>query len=337
MKIVIDDKIPFIRGVFEPYAEVVYRPGGEIDTRTVREADALIVRTRTRCDGALLDGSRVRIVATATIGYDHIDRDYCLCRGIRVATAEGCNARGVLQWVFAALAAWGVEPRGTRLGIVGVGNVGGAVLEMAQAAGFEAVCCDPPRVERGDRGTEHFVSLPELLRQADIVTVHLPLDDSTRGLFGTEAFAAMRPGVFFLNSSRGEVVDEAALKAGLRSGRVARAALDVWAGEPQIDRELLALTSVATPHVAGYSLQGKAMGTAMSVRAVAETLGLPLPRTWYPAGAPVQHPRPTLTWTEISERMPAYYDILADDAALRRAPERFEELRGNYRFREEFF
>lgn len=334
----IDDKIPFIRGVFEPYAEVVYRPGGAIDAETVRRADALVVRTRTRCDEALLDGSRVRIVATATIGYDHIDRDYCRRRGIRVATAAGCNARGVLQWVFAALGALKIDPRTTTLGIVGVGNVGGAVRELAQAVGFgEVVCCDPPRVERREPGTEHFVSLEELSGRADVVTTHVLLDDSTRGMMGAAVFGAMRPGTVFLNSSRGEVVDEGALKEALRNGRVGRAALDVWAGEPQIDRELLSLATIATPHIAGYSLQGKAMGTALSVRAVAAELGLPIRADWYPEGAPVQHPCTTISWREITERMPAYYDILADDAALRAAPERFEALRSDYRFREEFF
>lgn len=338
MKIVIDDKIPFIRGVFEPYAEVVYRPGGAIDAETVREADALVIRTRTRCDERLLDGCRVRIVATATIGYDHIDSAYCRRRGIRVATAAGCNARGVLQWVCAALGALEVDPSRTKLGIVGVGNVGGAVRAMAEAAGFgEVICCDPPRVERGERGTERFVSLAELLRRADVVTTHVLLDDSTRGMMGAEAFGAMRRGAIFLNSSRGEVVDEGALKAALRSGRVSRVAIDVWGGEPRIDRELLALATIATPHIAGYSLQGKAMGTALAVRAVADELGLPIGAEWYPAEAPVQHPCTEITWAEIAERMPRYYDILADDAALRAAPERFEELRGDYRFREEFF
>ncbi len=338
MKIVIDDKIPFIRGLFEPYAEVAYRPGGAIDAETVREADALVVRTRTRCDAVLLDGSRVRIVATATIGYDHIDRAYCAARGIRVATAAGCNARGVLQWVFAALGVLRVDPSRTALGIVGVGNVGTAVREAATAVGFrEVICCDPPRVERGEPGTERFVTLSELLRRSDVVTTHVLLDDSTRGMMGEEAFGAMRPGAIFLNSSRGEVVDEGALKAALRSGRVARTAIDVWGGEPRIDRELLSLTTVATPHVAGYSLQGKAMGTALAVRAVADELGLPIGAAWYPEGAPVQHPRAEITWAEVVERMPAYYDITADDAALRAAPERFEELRGDYRFREEFF
>lgn len=337
MKIVIDDKIPFIQGVFEPYAEVAYLPGGKIDAAAVRTADVLVIRTRTRCNAALLDGSRVRLIATATIGYDHIDTRYCRERGIRVATAAGCNARGVLQWVFAALLALGVRPAGTTLGIIGVGNVGCAIRHAAEAVGFDVLCCDPPRRSRGETGTEAFVTQEELLRRADVVTTHVLLDDTTRGMASTSFFATMRPGTIFLNSSRGEVVDEATLKAALRSGQVAQAALDVWGHEPDIDRELLGMTALATPHIAGYSLQGKAMGTAMSVRTVAAFLGLPLPADWYPDGAPRQHPRSALTWDEVARDMPAHYDIRTDDAALRHEPERFEELRGNYRFREEFF
>lgn len=337
MRIVIDDKIPFIRGVFEPYAEVLYRPGTEIDAAEVQQADILIVRTRTRCGAALLEGSAVRMIATATIGYDHIDLDYCRKRGIRVATAAGCNARGVLQWVFAALLATGVQPQGTTLGIIGVGNVGNAVREAAAAAGFRVVCCDPPRRSRCEKGTEDFVPLPELLRQADAVTVHVLLDETTRGMASESFFAAAKPGLVFLNSSRGEVVDERALKEAIRSGAVSRAAIDVWNGEPHIDRELLELTAVATPHIAGYSLQGKAMGTALSVRAVASFLKLPIPQDWYPDPVLRQHPRIGLSWDAIRTEMPRYYNILSDDAALRSAPERFEELRGDYRFREEFF
>lgn len=337
MKIVIDDKIPFIRGVFEPYAAVVYLPGGRIGPADVRDADALVIRTRTRCDAALLDGSPVRMIATATIGYDHIGMNYCLSRGIRVSTAAGCNARGVVQWVCAALLAMEVKPRGTTLGIVGVGNVGNAVREVAENAGFRVVCCDPPRRARGEAGTEDFVSLPELLRQADVVTTHVLLDDTTRGMVNAPFFEKARPGLVFLNSSRGEVVDESALKAAIRSGVVSRAAIDVWNCEPQIDRELLGRAAIATPHIAGYSLQGKAMGTAMSVRSVASFFGLPVPREWYPVGVPEQHPRPGIGWDAITCGMSQYYNILDDDAALRNNPERFEELRGDYRFREEFF
>lgn len=337
MKIVIDDKIPFIRGVFEPYADVRYLPGGKISHADIRNADALVIRTRTRCDSALLRDSTVRMIATATIGYDHIDMDYCRQQDIRVATAAGCNARGVVQWVCAALLAMGIKPQGATLGIVGVGNVGSAVRQVAENIGFRVLCCDPPRKTRGEQGTEDFVTLPELLQQADIVTTHVLLDAATRGMVNASFFEKAKPGLVFLNSSRGEVVEEEALKNAMRSGAVSLAALDVWDHEPRIDRELLDMAAVATPHIAGYSLQGKAMGTAMSVRSVASFLGLPIAADWYPEGAPLQHPRPGITWAEIAREMPRYYDIKADDTALRTSPGRFEELRGDYRFREEFF
>lgn len=338
MKIIIDDKIPFIQGVFEPWAEVVYAPGDAITADLVRDAEVLIIRTRTRCDASLLAGTRVRMIATATIGYDHIDTGYCIRNGIRVATAAGCNARGVAQWVCAALLVMGVRPQqGRVLGIVGVGNVGRAVRDVARGAGFEVLCCDPPRVLRGEPGTEDFVSQDELLARADIVTTHVLLDGTTRGLASSRFFDKAKPGIVFLNSSRGEVVDEAALKKSIQSGQVSRAALDVWANEPKIDRELLGLATVATPHVAGYSLQGKAMGTALSVRSVAQYLGLSISMDWYPAGVAGQDLRADISWAEIVAGMPSHYDIMADDAALRGAPERFETLRGSYRFRTEFF
>lgn len=337
MKIVIDNNIPFIRGVFEASGEVVYLSDGEIDAAAVHDADVLIVRTRTRCDAALLAGSQVRLVVTATIGFDHIDMDYCQKHGIRVETAAGCNARGVAQWVFAALVALRISPRGTTLGIIGVGNVGSVVRELAQTWGFDVVCYDPPRKARNERGTDDFTTLTELLARADVVTIHTLLDDTTRGMVSDGFFTATKQGVIFLNSSRGEIVDEAALRRALQSGRVSRAAIDVWQDEPAIDRELLSAVTIATPHIAGYSLQGKAIGTAMSVRSVASFLSIPIAKDWYPEDLPAQDPNIELSWNEMASLMPQCYDIMSDDAALRDAPERFESLRGNYRFRSEFF
>ena len=176
MKIVADNAIPFLKGVLEPYARVEYLPGKTIATADVRDADALIVRTRTRCDAALLEGSSVKLIATATIGFDHIDTEYCRRHGIEVATAAGCNARGVLQYVAAALVrlsrvqAW--EPTDKTLGIVGVGHVGSLVEAYARTWGFRVVACDPPREEREHGG---FLPLEEVACQADILTFHLSL------------------------------------------------------------------------------------------------------------------------------------------------------------------
>ena len=212
MKIIIDEAIPYLRGVLEPYAETVYLPGRAIAPGDVHDADALVIRTRTRCDAALLDGSRVRFIATATIGFDHIDLDYCRERRIDVATAAGCNARGVLQWMGAVLHHLAVQggwnPPEKSLGIVGAGHVGELVRQYAAAWGFRVVACDPPRAARegGD-----FVDLGTLVRQSDLIAFHTPLDAATRHMVDAALLEAMKPEAIVINASRGEVVDGTAL------------------------------------------------------------------------------------------------------------------------------
>lgn len=332
MKIVIDSGIPFIRGVFEPYADVAYIAGRSIGREDVLDADALIVRTRTQCNSDLLEGSRVRLVVTATIGIDHIDLDYCRERGIEVANAAGCNARGVLQWVAAVLAQItarrGVLPADLSLGIVGVGNVGSLVWEYARMWGFRTVCCDPPREECEHLG---FLSIEEVFAKSDIVTLHTPLAPDTFHLVDDRLLAKWKGSdKVLINASRGEVVATEAL---LRSG--VECAIDVWEREPNIDRALLDKAFVATPHIAGYSLQGKANATAMAVAAVARHFVLPL-AGWYPAEVSPSAPR-AISWEELSLAMPTHYDINADSLMLKTHPEEFETLRNDYKYREEFF
>lgn len=331
MKIVADKAIPFLEDVFAPFAEVVRMEGSEISAADVRDADALIIRTRTKCNAELLDGSAVKFIATATIGFDHIDLDYCRRRGIGTATAAGCNARGVLQWVAATLAAlserFGFAPHERTLGIVGVGNVGRLVKEYAESWGFRVLCCDPPREEREHLG---FLPLDEVLRQADILTLHVPLDASTRHLLNARSFAGMHEGAIVINASRGEVIDTQAL---LDSGF--DCAIDVWEHEPDIDRRLLEKAVVATPHIAGYSLQGKANASAMAVEAVARHFGLPL-EGWYPAGVERTVPRP-VSWQEMCGSIRSRCDIVGDTESLRRNIGGFELLRNGYRYREEYF
>lgn len=330
MKIVIDNAIPYIAGILEPYAEVVYRDGGGFTPDDVADADMLVIRTRTRCDAALLDGSRVKIIATATIGFDHIDTRYCAARGIEVVTAQGCNAAGVLQWVAAALAMLageGMRPGSTTLGIVGVGHVGSLVERYARSWGFRVLCCDPPRAARegGD-----FVQLEHLLRESDIVTLHTPLDATTRHMAGDAFIEAMRPDGVLLNASRGEV---AATQPLLRARQ--RLFIDVWEHEPCIDRGLLAKAAVATPHIAGYSAQGKANATAAVVAAAARRFGLPL-AGWYP---PQVRParRRDITWDEMCGTIREYCDLAAQSRRLKEHPEAFEPMRNGYAYREEYF
>ena len=250
MKIVIDNAIPFLEGVLEPYAEIRYLPGREIAARDVRDADALIVRTRTRCDARLLAGSRVRMIATATIGFDHIGTAWSAAHGIPVATAAGCNARGVLQWIAAVLHHLsqrdGWHPAEKTLGVVGAGHVGELVRRYAASWGFRVLTCDPPRAVR--EGGGDFVPLEEVARHCDLVTFHTPLDATTRRMADEALLRRLKPKAVVINSSRGEVVDGDAL---LRSGRPY--VLDVWEHEPDIDRRLLAGAILATPHIAARS------------------------------------------------------------------------------------
>ena len=289
-KIVCDDKIPFLKGVFEPWADVVYLPGSAVTRDDVMDADALVTRTRTRCDSSLLEGTRVRIVTSATIGYDHIDTEWCSEHGVRWTNAPGCNAGSVEQYVCSVLCVlserYGINLSETVLGVVGVGNVGRRVAAAGRALGMQVLLCDPPRERREGGG---FVSLERIVSSCGIISLHVPLtregEDRTWHLFDKEMFSRMRPDQILINSSRGQVVDCDELKRVLAGGRIRAAVLDVWEGEPGIDRELLSLVEIGTPHIAGYSADGKAAGTAAAVHAVSEVLGLPLLQ-WRPSEIP---------------------------------------------------
>ncbi len=360
MRIVADRDIPFLEGVLEPFGEVVYLAGSEIGPGDVAEADALLVRTRTKCGPELLGGSKVKFIGTATIGYDHIDMEWCAEQGIEVATAAGCNARGVLQWVAAALAWAGTpaainfDPNETTLGVVGVGNVGRLVAEYAEEWGFRVMRCDPPR--EAAEGPEGFYSLEEVAAKADIVTFHVPLVDGganpTRGMVGREFLGALKPGTVVINSSRGGVVDEEALKKAMGLGRPnaegphareqkIRFILDVWNGEPGVDEEVLEQVLLGTPHIAGYTEEGKGMATAMVVRALAARFGLEpgsseAGELWYPEGVRRSKPK-KIGWEEMCERIGEFFDIEAESEALKAEPGKFEEMRNAYRYRKEFF
>lgn len=348
LRIVVDRDIPFIHGVLDPHAEVTYLRGAEITPAALSSADALIVRTRTRCDESLLRGSAVRFIASATIGFDHIDTAYCAARGITWTNAPGCNASSVQQYVAAALLTL-TERRaltlaGKTIGIVGVGNVGRRVDRLCRVLGMTTLLNDPPRARA--EGADGFVSLAEIIERSDIITLHVPLardgEDRTFHLVDSALLAALRPDQFLINSSRGEVVESAALTDALRERRLAGCVLDVWEHEPDIDRQLLAAVDLATPHIAGYSADGKANGTAISVQAVSRHFGLGLD-AWYPRDIPAP-PQPTVTLAasagtvqqQIAAAVRATYDIVADDARLRADPASFERQRVEHPVRREF-
>ncbi len=332
MKIVIDSAIPFIVGLFEPYAEVVYLGGGEFTPEAIHDANALIIRTRTRCDEQLLEGSMVSHIATATIGYDHIDLEYCQRKGIHVTTAQGCNARGVLQWVSAALAHLakrdGWCPHERTLGVVGVGNVGRLIKEYASAWGFNVICCDPPR--KMAEGISDFVSFEEMLPRVDILTLHTPLNESSYHLLNSDSIKQLKPSVTVINTSRGEVIESQAIL----ENRALTLAFDVWEEEPYINSELLQRAAISTTHIAGYSLQGKANGTAAVVRDIAEHFDLPL-KDWYPAVT--RNMGVAISWDEMCASISQHFDIEQESRQLKESPELFESIRNNYNYREEYF
>ena len=331
MRAIIDSAIPYLRGVLEPYAEVIYREGSKFERSEVRDADLLIIRTRTRCNSQLLEGSRVRLIATATIGFDHIDLEYCQSHNIKVVTAQGCNAAGVLQWVAAALALLsqedGWQPSERTLGVVGVGNVGSLIERYARSWGFRVLRCDPPRAERegGD-----FLSMEQVVEGSDIVTFHTPLDSSTHHLIDEKLLSLLRSDAVLINASRGEVASTEAL---LNAPQ--RLMLDVWEGEPNIDSALLEKALVATPHIAGYSAQGKANASAAVIEAAAQFFSLPI-QGWYPSEVkPVE--RCEIGWEQMRDSIVNYCDLRGESLLLKSSPSGFEQMRNGYAYREEYF
>ena len=441
MKIIADEAIPYLKGIFENECEVEYYPGSEITPQRVKDADALIVRTRTKCNAQLLEGSKVKVIASATIGTDHIDRAWCQSHNIALFNAPGCNSGGVLQYFLTALFkclstrelwqkflnsapdATGAESsaagaaaagegaaaagaadgaaagsvagvdgtaEGTAtaagdsaaesapftVGVIGVGNVGSKVAAACESLGFEVLRNDPPKERQQTLAYnsgylrivdfKDYYSLDYLLENSDVVTLHVPLDETTRGMADANFFARMKPGAIFINSSRGEVVDEAALLANIH--KLAAVVLDVWVGEPKINRELLQSAFIATPHIAGYSAEGKIKGTQMAVEAIRRymrdngltastatscthsagaTLAATAPATTAgaaPAAAgtstiPEEQPIPVdfrgKNIDEISQMLERIFPIQELSDSLKANPHTFEEMRNNYNYRHE--
>jgi len=346
-KFIIDDKIPFLKGVFEPFAEVNYFPGEKITPEKIKNADALIIRTRTICNEELLLGSNVKMIASATIGFDHIDKDYCSKNGIKWTNAPGCNSGSVMQFMASVLVRLSQKHNfrfsEKTLGIIGVGNVGAKVAKLADALGMKVLLNDPPRERKEGKG--NFVSIEEIQEKADIISFHVPLIregiDKTYHMFDDSFIAALKNKPIILNSSRGEVLDESVLKNGLKEGKIESAVLDVWENEPDIDLELLDLVDIATPHIAGYSAEGKLNGTKMVIEAVSAHFNLDIeelnPLLLSNENLNVEiNCKGKLDEEIFSEAILHTYDVLNDNERFRESPTTFEKQRGNYPIRREF-
>lgn len=347
MKIVIDDKILFVKGVLDSLADVTYLPGASIGAVDVKDADGLIVRTRTKVNRELLEGSNVKAVVSATIGTDHMDIPWLEENNIAWANAPGCNSGSVKQYiasVFAALEMNYFPLRGKTLGIIGVGNVGSKVVAVGKAFGMKVLLNDPPRKEKEPDFPN--VDLNVLLQLSDVVTFHVPLTREgkypTYHLLNDTTLLMMKRGSVLINSSRGEVVNERVLMKGLSSGLIERGVLDVWENEPEISLELQRRLMIGTPHIAGYAVDGKANGSAAAIRFMSRQFHLGLDE-WYPENLPVPGDM-TVSIDDGDERLnlriakavAATYDVTEDSRRLTENPEKFEELRGNYPVRREF-
>ena len=349
MHLVADENIPLLDEFFAAFGSLRRLPGRGITAADVRDADLLLVRSVTQVNRALLEGSRVRFVGTCTIGTDHLDLDYFAAAGIAWSSAPGCNARGVVDYVLGSVLTLaereGADPAARVYGVVGAGQVGGRLVNLLRGLGWQVRVCDPPRqaAEGGD-----FVSLERIIEECDVISLHTPLDASTRHLFDAARLAALRAGTWLINASRGAVVDIAALRSLLPQRSDLKAVLDVWEGEPQADAELAALCQLATPHIAGYSLDGKLRGTAQIYQACCRALGVAeqvsladlLPAPWLSELSIDGSADPAWALASICR---AVYDPRRDDADCRRslvgdADTRragFDRLRKHYPMRRE--
>lgn len=331
IKLLVESKIPFVGGLLEPFADVRYLAPEDITSDAVRNADGLVVRTRTRCDASLLEGSRVKFIATATIGTDHIDADYCRSRGITVANAPGCNAPAVAQYVFATLLRLINRPlQSYTIGVVGVGHVGSIVARWAEDFEMKVLRCDPPR-QRAEGGNG-WCDLATIAREADIVTFHTPLtregSDKTYRLADEAFFSSLRRAPIVINCARGGIVDEAALIEARKAGKVGGIVIDCWEGEPELNRELLRLADIATPHIAGYSREGKQRASQMALDALCRFFGFPALKI----DAPATPPAPA---TVAKRAVYRSYDPIPESRALKAAPDNFEQIRNSYPLRRE--
>lgn len=276
IKVIAEASVPYLSGVLEQYAEATYLDNADITNEQVRDADALIVRSITKCNASLLDGSKVSFIATATAGTDHIDASYCDANGIAWDSAAGCNAIAVAQYVFSSLSLLSLRHGYTlsnkTIGIIGVGHVGKQVERIARILGMQVLLYDPPRAEV--EGWDNFCTLDQIQQEADIVTLHVPLTDETKQLVDSTFIGKLQRKPILINACRGAVTNSQALIEGKAQGLISHLIIDCWEGEPNINSLLLEQADIASPHIAGFSAEGKHRGARMALLALCKHFGL---------------------------------------------------------------
>lgn len=281
MRILVDENVPLAEEFFGELGEVVRQAGRDMTPDSVRDFDALVVRSITPVDAAMIEGSKLKFVGTCTIGTDHVDLAALQERGVGFANAPGSNADSVVDYVLSSLLLLaeeeGITLAGNVVGIVGAGNVGGRLAARLDNLDVECLICDPPRAER--EGRDDFLELDTLIERADILCLHTPLieegEHATRHLMDRRRIDALKPGTVLISAGRGDCLDGQALRERLERAQDLRTVIDVWEHEPGIDEALYELVDIATPHIAGYSVDGKMLGTEMIYQAAMRHFGLP--------------------------------------------------------------
>ena len=346
MKIVADDKIPFLRGLLEPFAEIKYVSVKDFTQKNIKDAEILLIRTPNKCTRELLTGTNVKFIASTTIGFDHIDIDYCKEAGIKWMNCPGCNAVSVSQYMIGTLIELSRKKdfslHDKTLGIIGVGNVGKQVEHVCKAYGLKYLKCDPPRAEK--EGKTDFVDLQTIAEECDIISFHVPLEKngkySTFHLANENFFQLLKKKPYFINASRGSVHDTKALLNAKKAGLIEDLVIDCWEGEPDISTELLNEAIIATPHIAGFSADGKANGTRMCVEAIAKEYHFEIKNldTFTQPPLPLD---PIIDLNKFSDNrienaILTTFSPLNEDKKLRKFPKQFESLRTHYENPREF-
>lgn len=351
MKIICDENISFAEAAFSQFGKVELLQGRKINNAALNKADVLIVRSITKVDKSLLENTNIKFVGTATIGTDHVDINYLNKRNIKFADAAGCNSDAVTEYLFTALfrilADKNISLKNKSMGVIGVGNIGSRVVKLAKAVGLEVIMNDPPLQRK--TSSKDYAPLEEAL-QADIVTFHVPLTldgkDKTIHLLDQKKIKSMKDGIILINASRGPVVDNTALSSFIDKKKL-NVVLDVWEHEPEVDINLLNQTLIATPHIAGYSLEGKVNGTYLIYKNFCNFLGET--PTWQPTLA---MPEDSLITAEENKSIEEtlnfifskVYQIRRDDKKMRHLydldakirPSYFDLMRKEYPYRREF-
>ncbi|MDP4268844.1 MAG: DUF3410 domain-containing protein [Bacteroidota bacterium] len=337
-----DDKIPALKGLIENYAEVTYLPAKGFNRDTIKGANVLLVRTPTKCNRELLEGSAVEFIGTANIGFDHIDREYCAAHHIEWENAPACNADSVTQYILATLMCLSktrIKLEGKTIGIVGVGNIGTRVARVCEALGMRVLLNDPPRARK--EGKDGFVDLETIANEADIITFHTPMvragEFQTFHLANEYFFHQLKKHPYIINTARGGIIDETALLHALKCSLVEGVIIDCWENEPEINRELLKEAILATPHIAGFSTDGKLNATRITLENVSEFFDVPIDTS---SIVPPPAPHPLIDLREninyrVEEAILKTYDIEMDSRRLKEDPGMFVSFRDNYYLRRE--